>query len=365
MRPSDGDDGSVTHASGQFRRLRACFAMLDVERRGFVRNDRLASVLAAGDAFSRRAARGGDLDAAAAFLHARVHERAPELGFVAMRDAREGYVSLRECEAHFLAAARSGFVPDAAAAAAEEETRNAETFFDGVARKSLRDASTTFERFCAAGYEAGFESEPHPLLMDLERFERFAAEARLYDAKLASGAARVAFATAARGATRIDVSGFFSAVASVARHKAMSPTDAVECVKRARTSRLAVVGIGGNDERFAPGQSVWTRRGVRTKRRSVSFPNATPSRENEDFPRKSRSPPRAAPRPGRASRRRSRTRRRCVGFDDTFWSVRNPRVFFGVCHGGRRRVPRRASRRSRRGGGGRARFVGLLGAQNA
>ena len=294
MRPSDGDDGSVTHASGQFRRLRACFAMLDVERRGFVRNDRLASVLAAGDAFSRRAARGGDLDAAAAFLHARVHERAPELGFVAMRDAREGYVSLRECEAHFLAAARSGFVPDAAAAAAEEETRNAETFFDGVARKSLRDASTTFERFCAAGYEAGFESEPHPLLMDLERFERFAAEARLYDAKLASGAARVAFATAARGATRIDVSGFFSAVASVARHKAMSPTDAVECVKRARTSRLAVVGIGGNDERFAPRRALdATGSPNKTEERLVS--NATPSRENEDFPRKR--VPRRAPRP--------------------------------------------------------------------
>jgi hypothetical protein len=283
LSPSDGDDGSVTRVSGQFRRLRACFAMLDVERRGFVRNDRLASVLAAGDAFSRRAARGGDLDAAAAFLHARVHERAPELGFVAMRDAREGYVSLRECEAHFLAAARSGFVPDAAAAAAAEETRNAETFFDGVARKSLRDASTTFERFCAAGYEAGFESEPHPLLMDLERFERFAAEARLYDAKLASGAARVAFATAARGATRIDVSGFFSAVASVARHKAMSPTDAVECVKRARTSRLAVVGIGGNDERFAPGQARWTRRGVRTKRRSVSFPTRRPLGKTKTF----------------------------------------------------------------------------------
>ncbi len=293
MRPSDGDDGSVTHASGQFRRLRACFAMLDVERRGFVRNDRLASVLAAGDAFSRRAARGGDLDAAAAFLHARVHERAPELGFVAMRDAREGYVSLRECEAHFLAAARSGFVPDAAAPAAEEETRNAETFFDGVARKSLRDASTTFERFCAAGYEAGFESEPHPLLMDLERFERFAAEARLYDAKLASGAARVAFATAARGATRIDVSGFFSAVASVARHKAMSPTDAVECVKRARTSRLAVVGIGGNDERFAPRSALdATGSPNKTEERLVS--NATPSRENEDFPRKR--VPRRAPR---------------------------------------------------------------------
>ena len=293
MRPSDGDDGSVTLASGQFRRLRACFAMLDVERRGFVRNDRLASVLAAGDAFSRRAARGGDLDAAAAFLHARVHERAPELGFVAMRDAREGYVSLRECEAHFLAAARSGFVPDAAAAAAEEETRNAETFFDGVARKSLRDASTTFERFCAAGYEAGFESEPHPLLMDLERFERFAAEARLYDAKLASGAARVAFATAARGATRIDVSGFFSAVASVARHKAMSPTDAVECVKRARTSRLAVVGIGGNDERFAPRSALdATGSPNKTEERLVS--NATPSRENEDFPRKR--VPRRAPR---------------------------------------------------------------------
>ena len=101
---------------GRIRRLRACFAMLDVERRGFVRNDRLASVLAAGDAFSRRAARGGDLDAAAAFLHARVHERAPELGFVSTRDARDGHVSLRECEAHFLAAARSGFVPDFRAA---------------------------------------------------------------------------------------------------------------------------------------------------------------------------------------------------------------------------------------------------------
>ena len=300
MRPSEGDDEfTLTHFSGQIARLRACFAMLDVERRGFVRNDRLASVLAAGDAFSRRAARGDNLDAAAAFLHARVHERAPELGFVAMRDAREGYVSLRECEAHFLAAARSGFVPDAAAA--ETKTRNTfesetETFFDGVARKSVRDASTTFERFCAAGHEAGFENEPHPLLMDLERFERFAAEARLYDAKMARGAARVAFATAARGATRIDVSGFFSAVAAVARHKAMSPTDAVECVKRARTSRLAVVGIGGNDERFAPGRASRERTGslnaAEKKERLVS--NATPSRENED---ERKSVPRRAPPP--------------------------------------------------------------------
>ena len=104
------------HAS-RLRRLRACFAMLDETRAGFVRNDRLASVLAAGDAFSFSGApRGGDLDAAAAFLHARVHERAPELGFVSTRDARDGHVSLRECEAHFLAAARSGFVPDFRAA---------------------------------------------------------------------------------------------------------------------------------------------------------------------------------------------------------------------------------------------------------
>jgi len=88
--------------------------------------------------------------------------------------------------------------------------------------------------------------------MDLERFERFALEARLYDAKLAEGAARVAFAAAARGAARVDVSGFFAAVAAVARHKAMSPADAVECVKRARLSGLATVGVGGNDERFAP-----------------------------------------------------------------------------------------------------------------
>ena len=96
----------AVHAS-RLRRLRACFAMLDETRAGFVRNDRLASVLAAGDAFSFSGApRGGDLDAAAAFLHARVHERAPELGFVSTRDARDGHVSLRECEAHFLAAAR-------------------------------------------------------------------------------------------------------------------------------------------------------------------------------------------------------------------------------------------------------------------
>ena len=88
--------------------------------------------------------------------------------------------------------------------------------------------------------------------MDLERFERFALEARLYDSKLADGAARVAFAAAARGAVRVDVSGFFAAVAAVARHKALSPADAVECVKRARLSGLATVGVGGNDERFAP-----------------------------------------------------------------------------------------------------------------
>jgi hypothetical protein len=246
------------HAS-RLRRLRACFAMLDETRAGFVRNDRLASVLAAGDAFSFSGApRGGDLDAAAAFLHARVHERAPELGFVSTRDARDGHVSLRECEAHFLAAARSGFVPDFRAAETNDARLPKKTkkkkvseddFFFGV---ETRDASTTFERFCAAGLEAGFAAEPHPRLMDLERFERFALEARLYDAKLAEGAARVAFAAAARGAVRVDVSGFFAAVAAVARHKAMSPADAVECVKRARLSGLATVGVGGNDERFAP-----------------------------------------------------------------------------------------------------------------
>ena len=242
------------HAS-RLRRLRACFAMLDETRAGFVRNDRLASVLAAGDAFSFSGApRGGDLDAAAAFLRARVHERAPELGFVSTRDARDGHVSLRECEAHFLAAARSGFVPDFRAAETNDDARLAkktkkDDFFFGV---ETRDASTTFERFCAAGLEAGFAAEPHPRLMDLERFERFALEARLYDAKLAEGAARVAFAAAARGAVRVDVSGFFAAVAAVARHKAMSPADAVECVKRARLSGLATVGVGGNDERFAP-----------------------------------------------------------------------------------------------------------------
>ena len=249
------------HAS-RLRRLRACFAMLDETRAGFVRNDRLASVLAAGDAFSFSGApRGGDLDAAAAFLRARVHERAPELGFVSTRDARDGHVSLRECEAHFLAAARSGFVPDFRAAETNETnarlakktkkkvSEDEDDFFFGV---ETRDASTTFERFCAAGLEAGFAAEPHPRLMDLERFERFALEARLYDAKLAEGAARVAFAAAARGAVRVDVSGFFAAVAAVARHKAMSPADAVECVKRARLSGLATVGVGGNDERFAP-----------------------------------------------------------------------------------------------------------------
>ena len=251
------------HAS-RLRRLRACFAMLDETRAGFVRNDRLASVLAAGDAFSFSGApRGGDLDAAAAFLRARVHERAPELGFVSTRDARDGHVSLRECEAHFLAAARSGFVPDFRAAETNETnarlpkktkkkvllSEDEDDFFFGV---ETRDASTTFERFCAAGLEAGFAAEPHPRLMDLERFERFALEARLYDAKLAEGAARVAFAAAARGAARVDVSGFFAAVAAVARHKAMSPADAVECVKRARLSGLATVGVGGNDERFAP-----------------------------------------------------------------------------------------------------------------
>ena len=248
------------HAS-RLRRLRACFAMLDETRAGFVRNDRLASVLAAGDAFSFSGApRGGDLDAAAAFLRARVHERAPELGFVSTRDARDGHVSLRECEAHFLAAARSGFVPDFRAAETNDarlpkktkkkvSEKSEDDFFFGV---ETRDASTTFERFCAAGLEAGFAAEPHPRLMDLERFERFALEARLYDAKLAEGAARVAFAAAARGAVRVDVSGFFAAVAAVARHKAMSPADAVECVKRARLSGLATVGVGGNDERFAP-----------------------------------------------------------------------------------------------------------------
>ena len=244
----------AVHAS-RLRRLRACFAMLDETRAGFVRNDRLASVLAAGDAFSFSGApRGGDLDAAAAFLHARVHERAPELGFVSTRDARDGHVSLRECEAHFLAAARSGFVPDFRAAETNDArlpktTFSEDDFFFGV---ETRDASTTFERFCAAGREAGFAAEPHPRLMDLERFERFALEARLYDSKLADGAARVAFAAAARGAVRVDVSGFFAAVAAVARHKALSPADAVECVKRARLSGLATVGVGGNDERFAP-----------------------------------------------------------------------------------------------------------------
>ena len=255
----------AVHAS-RLRRLRACFAMLDETRAGFVRNDRLASVLAAGDAFSFSGApRGADLDAAAAFLHARVHERAPELGFVSTRDARDGHVSLRECEAHFLAAARSGFVPDFLKSAETNEknarlpkttfseekkgTGSEDDFFFGV---ETRDASTTFERFCAAGSEAGFAAEPHPRLMDLERFERFALEARLYDSKLAEGAARVAFAAAARGAVRVDVSGFFAAVAAVARHKALSPADAVECVKRARLSGLATVGVGGNDERFAP-----------------------------------------------------------------------------------------------------------------
>ena len=241
----------AVHAS-RLRRLRACFAMLDETRAGFVRNDRLASVLAAGDAFTFSGApRGGDLDAAAAFLHARVHERAPELGFVSTRDARDGHVSLRECEAHFLAAARSGFVPDFRAAETNDArlpktTFSEDDFFFGV---ETRDASTTFERFCAAGREAGFAAEPHPRLMDLERFERFALEARLYDSKLADGAARVAFAAAARGAVRVDVSGFFAAVAAVARHKALSPADAVERVKRARLSGLATVGVGGNDER--------------------------------------------------------------------------------------------------------------------
>ena len=255
------DERSDSELVSRLSRTRACFAMLDETRAGFVRNDRLASVLAAGDAFSFFGApRGGDLDAAAAFLHARVHERAPELGFVATRDAREGHVSLRECEAHFLAAARSGFVPAEGAGSPPMPTRletsraekgnRGDAFFFGV--EGVDDAMTTFERFCAAGSEAGFAAEPHPRLMDLERFERFAAEARLYDAKLARGAARVAFAAAARGAIRVDVDGFFAAVAAIARHKSMSATDAVECVKRARLSRLATVGVGGNDERFAP-----------------------------------------------------------------------------------------------------------------
>ena len=180
----------------------------------------------------------------------------------------------------------------------EKKVQRGNLFF-GV---ETRDASTTFERFCAAGSEAGFAAEPHPRLMDLERFERFA----LDRASVRLGSWRIAAAHAlrsgGRGAVRVDVSGFFAAVAAVARHKALSPADAVECVKRARLSGLATVGVGGNDERFASahlrgggGCRLDARRFRKRRRRTIRNPSPASRRRRRSTRVRSASPIPAAP----------------------------------------------------------------------
>ena len=64
----------------------------------------------------------------------------------------------------------------------------------GVNKENIAALRNVFERFCAAGAESGMAHEPHPRLMDLQRWVLCARNAAVFDVGFEKGAEAVAFA---------------------------------------------------------------------------------------------------------------------------------------------------------------------------
>ena len=220
--------------------LRLAFGCMDASHVGRVPISRLAALLASAGATARV-----DLNTAATFARARVDALDPYRGRNAFRHVLEGEATLEECERHLRAAMK---LRGGVAEAARSEARGGSARLSGRALRAVDDADASasptarlrsaFERFAAAGPEAGFASKPHPKLMDLARFERFVRAAALHDETLEIGAECVAFGAACPpGCLRVDFEGFLAALDAVAAQK--GDADGRETTRAALRARVA------------------------------------------------------------------------------------------------------------------------------
>ena len=221
--------------------LRKCFALLDSKRDGFIKVDDLPNVLCAGGFLNHLSLEDGH-----AFLFNRVEGLAKSKGSIAPIDQFPGIVTLQECERHAEAARR---VPKS------KVTKSRESFsqLDSKPTTLHSEVSYVFHRFCCAGVEAGFETEPHPKLMDKVRFEKFLTSVpNVFDEKFSTGAGAISFARAANGSLRLDEAKFFTALRLIAHSKEIDISNLFEHVKRSKLSVLSTVSnVGGNDAYLA------------------------------------------------------------------------------------------------------------------
>jgi hypothetical protein len=201
--------------------LREAFRCMDLAHRGAVPGSALIPLLGAAGAFNHL-----DLNAAAVFLQARLARL-----FVEYDDE----LTLPECGKHLRAFLR--LPPPASVAAGGSAIRGPTPILSEVKPEDVVACRRIFERFCGAGREAGFGTEPHPTLMDAPRWEVFARKASLFDVDLHLGAERIAFARACpSGNLRLGFREFMTAVGYVAAQKGIGGNAAAAVVKRTKLS---------------------------------------------------------------------------------------------------------------------------------
>ena len=151
--------------------MREAFRCVDLAHRGAVPGSALIPLLGASGAFNHL-----DLNAAAVFIQSRLARKFKEY---------DDELTLPECGAHLRAFLR--LPPPASVTAGGGPIRGPVSIASTIKPEDVDACRRIFERFCAAGREAGFGTEPHPALMDLPRWEVFARKAALFDVDLQLG----------------------------------------------------------------------------------------------------------------------------------------------------------------------------------
>ena len=131
-----------------------------------------------------------DLNAAAVWLESRLGSLSAQQGNVVKYNQFADEVTLVDVGRHVRAVLR--YHPP-------KGTESIQTPVDvdeahGVNKENIAALRNVFERFCAAGAESGMAHEPHPRLMDLQRWVLCARNAAVFDVGFEKGAEAVAFA---------------------------------------------------------------------------------------------------------------------------------------------------------------------------
>ena len=209
-------------------RARACFRCLDVAHTGLVRLQDLVTILGQSGAFDHL-----DLNAAAVWLESRLGSLSAQQGNVVKYNQFADEVTLVDVGRHVRAVLR--YHPPKGTESIQTPVNVDEAH--GVNKENIAALRNVFERFCAAGAESGMAHEPHPRLMDLQRWVLCARNAAVFDVGFEKGAEAVAFARSCPpGNHRLDFHSFRVAVGFVAAQKKIDAREAVQWFKRAKLS---------------------------------------------------------------------------------------------------------------------------------